>query len=79
MADVLVRALATTAAGVCIGLVIAVFGARAIEPQLYRVSPLDAPTFATVIALILMCTCAAALLPATRAARVDPASALRYE
>jgi putative ABC transport system permease protein len=79
MADVLVRALATTAVGVCIGLVIAVFGARAIEPQLYRVSPLDAPTFATVIALIVICTCAAALLPATRAARVDPASALRYE
>ncbi|HET6895854.1 MAG TPA: ABC transporter permease [Candidatus Baltobacteraceae bacterium] len=79
MTDVLVRALGITLVGVGIGLVIAVFGARAIEPQLYRISPLDPPTFGVVIALIVLCTCAAALLPAVRAARIDPASALRYE
>ena len=79
MADVLVRALGITAAGVGAGVVIAVFGARAIEAQLYRTSPMDPATFVTVIALIFACTCAAALLPAVRAARIDAATALRYE
>jgi ABC-type antimicrobial peptide transport system permease subunit len=79
MADVLVRALGITAIGACAGTVIAVFGARAIEPQLYGTSPLDPATFVTVIALIFACTCAAALLPAIRAARIDAATALRYE
>jgi putative ABC transport system permease protein len=79
MADVLVRALGITAIGVCAGIAIAFFGARAIEPQLYRTSPLDPATFVTVVALIVACTCAAALLPAIRAARIDAATALRYE
>jgi putative ABC transport system permease protein len=79
LADVLIRALRLSGIGVCIGLIVAVFGARAIEPQLYRISPIDPPTFLAVIALIFACACAAALLPAIRAARIDPASAIRYE
>jgi ABC-type lipoprotein release transport system permease subunit len=36
-------------------------------------------TFAAVIALFVLCVLAASLIPAARAAMVDPATALRYE
>jgi putative ABC transport system permease protein len=50
-----------------------------ISSELYGVSPFDPLTFLVVIALLLGCACLAALLPAIRATRVDPAVALRYE
>ena len=77
--DVLIRALSISALGIAIGLGLAAFGAQAVGPQLYRTSPLDPPTFLVVVALIAMCSAIAALLPAVRAMRIDPAAALRYE
>jgi putative ABC transport system permease protein len=46
---------------------------------LYRVDPLDPPTFATVLLVLLSVGLLAAYLPARRAARVSPTAALRYE
>jgi ABC-type antimicrobial peptide transport system permease subunit len=77
--DVLVRALRTTALGVVIGVTIAAFGAQAVSTQLYGIAPLDAATFAAAVSAIALCAVVASLLPALRAMRVDPATALRYE
>jgi putative ABC transport system permease protein len=46
---------------------------------LYGVSPLDAVTYVTVAAGLGATALVASYLPAIRAAKVDPAIALRYE
>lgn len=79
LADVVVRALKVTVVGAAIGVALAAFCAQAVGSQLYRVSPLDPLTFTSVVALIVVCAGLAALLPAFRAVRIDPATALRYE
>ncbi len=79
LADVLRRSLITTAIGLVCGLAIATAAASAIAPQLSSVSPFDPATFVAVLALLLACAAVAALVPALRATRVDPAVALRYE
>jgi putative ABC transport system permease protein len=77
--DVLRRALIISCIGVALGTMIAIIAAHAVASQLDGVSPLDPLTFAAVISLILGCASLAALLPALRATRVDPAFTLRYE
>jgi len=79
VADVLRRALATTAIGVACGVIITAFAARAIAPQLQSISPFDPATFATVVVLVFLSALLASLQPALRATRVEPAESLRYE
>jgi ABC-type antimicrobial peptide transport system permease subunit len=62
-------------AGVGLGLLLS----RFVRSQLYGVSPTDVATLGVATG-VLMCTAlVAALVPALRAARVDPTVALRYE
>ena len=79
LGDVLRRALTVSCFGIAAGTTIAIAAGGAIAPQLDGVSPFDPLTFVAVIALLLACACAAALSPAIRATRVDPAYALRHE
>jgi len=79
LADVVLRAITTTAIGVAIGVVAAAFAARAIVAQLGAVSPFDPTTFACVVALVFVSAAIASLQPALRATRVAPVEALRYE
>jgi putative ABC transport system permease protein len=79
VADVLLRALLTTVAGIASGLALAAFAAHAIATQLNAVSPFDPLTFAAVAVAIAACSLLASLYPAWRAMRVEPAEALRYE
>jgi putative ABC transport system permease protein len=46
---------------------------------LFGIQPLDVPTFAATVVLLLGITLLASWRPARRATRVDPAVALRYE
>ena len=50
-----------------------------IASLLYGVSPTDPATIAGVVALMLGVSISAAYIPARRAARIDPLSALRHE
>jgi len=67
------------AAGLVLGSLISFFLSRFLRSQLYQLSYLDAFSFAIATALTFCVAIAAALLPARRAAKVDPMVALRYE
>lgn len=67
------------AIGLPLGIAGALAVARLLVSSLYEVSPLDPITFAAVPALLLVATIAACLVPAFRAAGVDPMNTLRYE
>jgi putative ABC transport system permease protein len=67
------------AAGICIGL-LASFGlTRFMASQIWGVSATDPWTFGAVVVLVVTTGLTACLLPARRAASVDPLVALRYE
>lgn len=76
---VLRQGLLLTLAGVGIGVVGALALARAMASLLYEVKPWDAKTFSGTAFLMACVALAASYLPARRAARVDPATALRSE
>ncbi len=65
--------------GLLIGLGAAVVATRFLSTLLYGVSPTDPATFAVVALILGAVALLAGWLPARRAARVDPASCLRYE
>jgi putative ABC transport system permease protein len=66
-------------AGVCVGLLAAWALARTMTSLLLNVSPADPGTFTRVAVLLTLVALAASLIPAYRATRIDPNSALRYE
>jgi ABC-type antimicrobial peptide transport system permease subunit len=65
--------------GLAIGIVASVAVTRLIASVLYGTSPLDGIVFLSVIATLLVSATAACLLPAWRAARINPICALRAE
>ncbi|MFZ0037674.1 MAG: FtsX-like permease family protein, partial [Candidatus Acidiferrales bacterium] len=67
------------AAGIVIGLFAGYALTRFLASQIWGVSVTDPWTFASVVALIVLVGLAACLLPARRAAQVDPLVALHYE
>ncbi|MEO8428449.1 MAG: ABC transporter permease [Verrucomicrobiota bacterium] len=65
--------------GVVCGTVVAIVLTRFLISYLYSVTPTDPMTFASVILIFIGVAAAACLIPAFRAARVDPMEALRCE
>lgn len=65
--------------GTLLGVVGAVASARVIQSFLFDIAPTDRLTLTAVAATLAVSGCLAALLPAMRAAKVDPASSLRTE
>jgi predicted permease len=61
------------------GLVAAVMLSKVLASFLYETSPRDPMVYAAAIAALGAVACAASLLPAVRAARIDPMSAIRCE
>jgi putative ABC transport system permease protein len=65
--------------GVIVGLLIALFATRLASGLLYGVSPRDPLTLTAVVFTLLVVSALANYLPARRAARVDPLTALRQD
>jgi putative ABC transport system permease protein len=79
VAHVLRRVSVLVASGLGIGVVAGLWASRFIEALLYGLKPRDPATFAGAAAVLAFIAFAAAWLPARRAARIDPAIALREE
>ncbi|HTQ79801.1 MAG TPA: FtsX-like permease family protein, partial [Thermoanaerobaculia bacterium] len=73
---VLSDALATTALGLMVGIVAAAWATRLLGSLLYEVSPRDPAAFLAAPLLLLVAMLLASLIPASRAARIDPRVAL---
>jgi ABC-type lipoprotein release transport system permease subunit len=67
------------AIGVALGLAGAAAVTRAIQSFLFETAPTDTGTYASVAFGLVVAGCLAALVPAMRASRVDPAVTLRSE
>jgi ABC-type antimicrobial peptide transport system permease subunit len=65
--------------GLAIGLVAGVAATRVLQSLLYGVSPLDVVVWGAAVALFALTGVSAALLPAIRATRVNPITAIRVE
>jgi putative ABC transport system permease protein len=79
LALVMRQGLALVVAGVALGLGASLLATRALTSLLFGVSHLDPLTYAGVIAMLLSVAAVACLVPARRAALLDPMQALRSE
>ena len=76
---VLLNGFRLIAGGILVGLAFSYALTRFVASQISGVSATDPWTFVVVVAIVVVAGLAACLLPAWRAARVDPLVALRYE
>jgi ABC-type antimicrobial peptide transport system permease subunit len=66
-------------AGLAVGIPLTFFAVRPLKSMLYQMSPLDPWSIALAIAAMVMVSGCAALIPARRAASIEPMQALRSE
>jgi len=76
---ILRQGLVVIATGLVIGMVAALGATRLIESALWGVTPSDPPTYGVVLAAITLVALFACLVPAYRAMKVDPLTAIRRE
>ncbi|HXT47403.1 MAG TPA: ABC transporter permease [Gemmatimonadaceae bacterium] len=79
MSLVVGQAIATSLAGIAIGLGGAVLAGRVLRGMLFGVTAVDAATYAAVVMLLLAVAVAACAVPAWRATQVDPLISMRTE
>jgi len=77
LATVLAEALALVGAGLAAGAGLSAAGSRLIDSRLYGVTPQDPLSVAAAAGVLLLAAATAAYLPARRASKVDPMTALR--
>src|SRR6185295_18425623 len=76
---VLRQGLLLVGAGVLAGAALAFAAGKALEALLFGVRPADAATFLVAVAVSVLTALAGSLRPALRAARLDPAAAIRAD
>ena len=76
---VLRQGLVFTAAGLAVGLALALAGGSLLKHFLYGVHPADIATLAAVVVLLLLVGAIAAIVPAQRAASIEPTTTLRED
>jgi putative ABC transport system permease protein len=76
---VVFRATGLAAIGLAIGIAVTLAGGRIISRFLFGISPADPVTLLTATVVMLLIALTASWVPALRAARVDPVTALRAE
>ena len=76
---ILADAARLSAAGILFGAAAAWLAGSSMRALLAGVNPADAPTFAAAIALCAFMALTGSLVPALRAIRIDPATAIRVE
>jgi ABC-type antimicrobial peptide transport system permease subunit len=65
--------------GVAIGLIVAVSASRLVQSLLFGLAPTDPLTIAVAVSVLISVSAGAGFLPARKASRVDPLTALHYE
>ena len=79
IAMVMRGAIMQIALGLAIGIPIALVSVRFVKAQLYEISSADPNVLLGAIATVTMAACVAGIIPARRAASIDPVQALRSE
>jgi ABC-type antimicrobial peptide transport system permease subunit len=79
LAMVMRESLWVLATGLTVGIPLTLLAVRPLKSMLYLMSPLDPVSFALAIAAMIVVSGGAALLPARRAASIEPMQALRSE
>jgi ABC-type antimicrobial peptide transport system permease subunit len=79
LAMVLRESLWVLIAGLVAGIPLTYFASRQLTSMLYQLSPFDPASFALAVAAMIAVSACAALVPARRAASIEPMQALRTE
>ena len=72
-------ALVQTALGLAIGVPTAMLCVRFVKSQLFDIARVDTSVMAAAVGVLVVAACVAGLIPARRAASIDPVKALRIE
>lgn len=76
---VLRRGLGLSFLGIAVGCVVSFYASRLVAELLFKVAPLDPGVFCTVTAVLVIVSVVSALIPALRAARIEPMRCLHAE
>ena len=79
VSEVMMNACRLVAIGLAIGVPVAWLASRSLQPMLFELKPTDPLVMLAAVALLVAAALVASVLPARRASRVDPLTALRHE
>ena len=72
-------AMLQTVTGLAVGIPVAIFCVRYVKSQLYEITSVNVPVMAIAIGVLALAASIAGIIPARRAASIDPVKALRIE
>ena len=72
-------ALLQSLAGLAIGVPVAIFCVRYVKSQLYQITNVSVPVMTLAVGVLVIAAIVAGIIPARRAASIDPVRALRIE